>query len=65
MRFHLSGSAFLQTFAIVEMMFHIVNMLKIRVYLGAPAFLMTATSPPAVKYPLMNAFAINSALLFP
>jgi hypothetical protein len=47
--FYLSASVFLRTFAIVEIIFHIVNMLKTRVYLGEPALLMTPTSPPAFK----------------
>jgi len=49
MRFHFGASVFLRTFEIVEIMFHIVNMLKIRVYLEVPAFLITSTSPPAFK----------------
>ena len=37
MRIHFRASVFLQTFAIAEIIVHIVNMLKILVYLGNPA----------------------------
>lgn len=47
--FHFNASVFLQTFEITDIMFHIVNMLKTRVYLDVPALFMTSTSPPAFK----------------